>query len=69
MKSLRSSMVVQLVKNLSPVWQTQMQSLGQEGSLEKGIAIQHSCLENPRTEKPGGLQSVGSQNVKHNFAY
>ena len=54
-KSLRSSLVVQMVKNLSPVWQTQMQSLGQEGSLEKGIAIQYSCLENPRTDKPGGL--------------
>ena len=27
--------------------------------------LQYSCLDNPRTEKPGGLQSVGSQRVGH----
>ena len=26
-----------------------------------GDPLQHSCLENPRTEEPGGLQSMGSQ--------
>ena len=27
--------------------------------------LQYSCLENPRTEQPGGLQSMGSQRVRH----
>ena len=27
--------------------------------------LQYSCLENPRTEQPGGLQSMGSQRVGH----
>ena len=26
--------------------------------------LQYSCLENPMTEEPGGLQSMGSQRVK-----
>ena len=26
-------------------------------------ALQYSCLENPMTEEPGGLQSMGSQRV------
>ena len=28
-----------------------------------GNSLQCSCLENPRTEKPGGLQFMGSQRV------
>ena len=31
-------------------------------SLEEGIA---TCLENPMAEEPGGLQSMGSQRVRH----
>ena len=27
--------------------------------------LQYSCLENPWTEVPGGLQSMGSQRVRH----
>ena len=27
--------------------------------------LQYSCLENPWTEEPGGLQSTGSQRVGH----
>ena len=27
--------------------------------------LQYSCLENPWTEEPGGLQSMGSQRVGH----
>ena len=26
-----------------------------------GNPLQYSCLENPWTEEPGGLQSIGSQ--------
>ena len=38
---------------------TQVPSLGREDPLEEGMAI-------PGTEKPGGLQSMGSQRVRHN---
>ena len=31
-----------------------------------GNPLQYSFLENPWTEKPGGLQSIGSQRVGHN---
>ena len=30
-----------------------------------GNPLQYSCLENPWTEEPGGLQSVGCQRVGH----
>ena len=30
-----------------------------------GHLLQYSCLENPSTEEPGGLQSMGSQRVRH----
>ena len=42
-------------------------SLGQEDSLEKEMAITHSSVLDwkiPRTEVPGGLQSMGSQSVR-----
>ena len=44
-----------------------VQSLGQEDSLEKEIATHSSILvwEIPLTEEPGGLQSIGSQRVRH----
>ena len=46
---------------------TRVQSLGQEGALEKEMATHSSILvwEIPWTEEPGGLQSVGSQRVGH----
>ena len=37
-----------------------------------GNPLQYSCLKNPMTEEPGGLQSMGSQRVGHDpsdFAY
>ena len=39
--------------------------IGGEGN---GTPLQHSCLENPWMEEPGGLQSVGSLRVGHNLA-
>ena len=27
--------------------------------------LQYSCLENPWVEDPGGLQSIGSQRIRH----
>ena len=40
---------------------------GQEDSLEKGMATHSSILpwRTPWTEEPGGLQSMGSQRVRH----
>ena len=32
-----------------------------------GNPLQYSCLGNPITEEPGGLQSMGLQRVRHNF--
>ena len=46
----RVSLGAQMVKNLLAVQETQIQPLGQEDPLEKGMAIHssiHSCLENP----------------------
>ena len=50
-----------MVKN--PMEETEVQSLGQEDPLEKGVPIHTSIVswEIPRTEEPGGLQSIGSQ--------
>ena len=43
---------------------------GARRSLGEGNAntFQYSCLENPRTEEPGRLQSRGLQRVGHNLA-
>ena len=54
-----------MVKNLPTVQETQVQSLGWEDPLEKEMATHSSVLarEIPRTEEPGGLQSVELQRV------
>ena len=59
--------VVQMVKNLPAMQETWVQSLGQEDPLEKEMATHSSIIawEVPWTEKPGGLQSVGLQRVRH----
>ena len=45
-------------------------SLGREDSLEDEMATQSSFLawRIPRTEEPGGLQTMGSQRVRHDLA-
>ena len=60
--------MTQMVKNLPAVQETWVRSLGQEDPLEKEIATHSSILawRIPRTEKPGGLQSMGSHRVRHN---
>ena len=62
-----ASWVAQTVKNLSAMRETWVQSLGLEDPLEKGIATHSNILawRIPWTEKPGGLQSMGSQRVGH----
>ena len=59
--------MAQTVKNLPAMLQSQIQSPDQRDLLEKGMATRSSILacRIPRTEKPGGLQSMGSQRVGH----
>ena len=57
-----------MVKNWLPMQETQetqVRSLDQEGPLQEGMATHSSILawRIPWTEKPGGLQSTGSQRV------
>ena len=56
-------LIAQLVKNLPPMQETQVQSLGREDPLEKEMATRPSILawRIPWTEEPGELQSTGSQ--------
>ena len=58
------------IKNLPATQKTRIPSLHLEDPLEKGMAIHSSILawRIPWTEEPGGLQSVGSQRVKHDWA-
>ena len=53
--------MTQMVKNLPAIEEIQIQSLGQEDPLEKGMATHSSILawRIPRTEEPGRLQSMG----------
>ena len=62
------SLVAQMVKNVPAMQETQVQSLGLEDPLEKGMAICSSILawKTPWTEEPGWLQSIGSQRAGHN---
>ena len=56
-----------MVENLPVMQETQVQSLGWEDPLEKGMTTQSSNLawRIPWTEEPGGLQSIESQRVGH----
>ena len=57
--------MAQVVKNLPAMWETQVQALGQEDPLERGMATHSTilALRIPWTEMPSGLQSMGSQRV------
>ena len=64
-----ASLVVQSVKYLLAVQEIQVRSLGLEDPLEKEMAIHPSILawKISWTEEPGGLQSMGSQRVRHDW--
>ena len=66
--SWEASLVSQLVNNLPAMWGTQVQSLGCEDPLEKGMETHSNILawRVPWTEESGGLQSMGSQRARHN---
>ena len=57
-----------MIKNLPARQETWVLSLGGEDPLEKGMATYSTILawEIPWTEKPGRLQSMGSQRAGHN---
>ena len=56
-----------MVKRLPTMWETWIQSLGQEDLLEKEMATHSTVLawKIPWMEEPGRLQSMGSQRVGH----
>ena len=60
----------QMVKHLSAMQDTQVQSLGWENPLEKEMATHSSILawKIPWTVEPGRLLSMGSQRVGHYLA-
>ena len=66
-KCIKDFPVAQVVKNLPAIQETRVQSLGREAPLEKGMAIHSSIVawRIPWTEKPGGLQFMGSHRVGH----
>ena len=54
-----------MVKNLPAMQGTQVQSLGWDDFLEEGMATHSSILDwrIPWTEEPGGIQSMGLQEL------
>ena len=64
-----ASLEAQMVRNLPAMQETQVQSLGQEYPMKKGMATHSSILawRIPWTEQPRGLQSTGSQRVRHDW--
>ena len=59
--------MAQMVKRLPAMWETQVRSLGWEDPLEKEMVTHSSVLawKIAWVEEPGGLQSMGSQRVRH----
>ena len=59
--------MVKMGKNLPTMQETQVQTLGLDDPLEKGMATYSSILARRLswTERPGGLQSMESQRVRH----
>ena len=62
-----ASQLAQKVRNLSTMQETLVQSLGWEDPLKKEMATPSSILawRIPWAEEPGGLQSMGSQRIRH----
>ena len=62
-----ASLGAQTGKNPPATRDTRVRSPGREDPLEEEMATHSSILvlEIPRTEEPGGLQSMGLQRVRH----
>ena len=68
--SLAAPLVAQMVKNAPVTLERWVQFPGWEDPLEEGMAIHSSILpwRIPWKEEPGGLQSIGSPRVGHDWA-
>ena len=64
-----ASLIAQSVNSLPAMQEIQVPFLGQEDPLEEEMATYSSVLawEIRWTEEPGGLQSMGSQRVRHDW--
>ena len=62
-----ASLLAQMVRKLPAMQKTQVQSLGREDPMEKGMVTHSSILawRIPWTEEPSRLQSMGSQRIGH----
>ena len=60
--------MAQMVKHLPTVWETWVQSLGEEDLLEMATHSSTLAWKIPWTEEPGRLQSMGSGRVGHDGA-
>ena len=69
-QAAEAPLLAQSVNNLPAAQQTWVQCLGWGDPLEEGMATHSSILpgESPWTEEPGGLQSMRSQRVGHDWA-
>ena len=67
--SMLASLVAHSVNSLPAMQETQVQSPGEEIPLEKEMATHSSILawRIQWTKEPGGLQSMGSQRVRHDW--
>ena len=65
----QTSLVAQMVKHLPMMQETWVRFLGGEDPLEKEMATHSTILvwRIPWTEKPGRMQSIGSQKVGHDW--
>ena len=58
--------MAQIIKNLPEMQETRFDPLVRKIPVEgNGNTLQYSCLGNPRTEEPGGLQAMGLQRAGH----
>ena len=59
--------MVEMVKNLPTIQETQVQTLGREDSMKEKMATHPTILawRIPWTEEPGGLQSMSLQRIGH----
>ena len=64
-----TSLMAQTVKNPPAVQETWVWSLGLEDWIEKGMVTHYSILvwRIPRTEEPGGIQSMELQRIEHDW--
>ena len=64
-----ASLVAQMLKNQPAMWETWVQTLGEEDPLEKGMATHSSILawSIPWTEELGRLQSMELQRIGHKW--